>query len=181
MKKSILFLITILTSSLVLASSTNMPAAATTSQETQTSSAVSNSSDISDTSVIKPASVALGFYKPWARPAANIDGKINNSAIYLTIINDTDNSYNVINASSNIANKVEFHQTFTDEKGVSKMVKVDKIAIPAHTSVELKPGGAHIMLYDLKQDLNVGDKFKTVLFFENSSPKELEVEVSSGN
>lgn len=46
-----------------------------------------------------------------------------------------------------------------------KMQKVDKIAVPAGGTVELKPGGLHVMLFGLKKDLAVGDTVKVTLTF----------------
>ena len=35
------------------------------------------------------------------------------------------------------------------------MVAIDKIVVPAKTSVDLAPGGIHIMICDLKRNLNI--------------------------
>ncbi|MFY9590198.1 copper chaperone PCu(A)C [Rickettsia endosymbiont of Halotydeus destructor] len=165
--KTILLLLTTFTSSLSYADTNT----------SVTPTATPNDQSNSEASTI-PASTELSFVNVWARPASSTTGKVGNSAMYLVIQNDTDASYNLINASSDIANKVEIHQTFTDEKGVSKMVKVDKLLIPAKTSVELKPGGAHIMLNNLKQSLKIGDEFKVSLFFDNAPATTIKVKVS---
>ena len=52
-------------------------------------------------------------------------------------------------------------KSFVDEKGVSRMRFLDrKIVVPAKTTIELMPGAIHIMLFNLKKSLNVGDKFE---------------------
>ncbi|UCM92944.1 copper chaperone PCu(A)C [Candidatus Tisiphia endosymbiont of Melanophora roralis] len=114
----------------------------------------------------------------WARPSATVS-KNNNSAIYFEIFNDSDLDYNLVNVSSDIANKVELHKSFVDEKGVSKMVKLDKLVIPAKSSAILQPGGMHIMLLDLKAILKVGDNFDLFLYFDNGLQKVVQVEVKT--
>lgn len=124
------------------------------------------------------APAGLTFTNPWARPVTLIPNTITNTAVYLSIKSNTAADYKLINASSDIANRTEIHQTVTDQ-GVSKMVKISNFSIPGNTVVNFEPGGAHIMLYDLKRSLNLGDKFKITLFFENGSAKDIEVQVSS--
>lgn len=114
----------------------------------------------------------------WARPSMSTNaGKRNNSAIYLEIVNNSNTDYNLVNVSSDVANRVELHRSFVDEKGVSKMVKLDKLVIPTKTSAILQPGGMHIMLLDLKTILKVGDKFDLFLYFDNNIQKVVQVEV----
>lgn len=104
----------------------------------------------------------------WARMPAEPN---NNSAIYMTITNPTKAQMTILGASAAmVANNVELHNSFVDEKGVSRMVAMDKIVIPAETSITLAPGGMHIMLFDLKRKLAEGDKFEVTLKLENSHP-----------
>ena len=52
--------------------------------------------------------------------------------------------------------------------GEMVMQEVDSIAIPAGETVELKPGGYHIMLIDLAAPLEIGQEFDIVLTFANA-------------
>ena len=125
----------------------------------------------------KPLSNDLEFVKPWARPSMSTN---NNSAAYFTIKNNSDKEYILIGVSAaDTANNVELHQSFVDEKGVSRMTNIDKMVIPSHAEVALKPGGNHIMLFDLKHSLKTGDKFKLELKFDKADPKTIDVEVGS--
>ncbi|CAB4568162.1 unannotated protein [freshwater metagenome] len=58
----------------------------------------------------------------------------------------------------------------TEMSGPGEMVmqEVDSIAIPAGETVELKPGGYHIMLIDLAAPLEIGQEFDIVLTFANA-------------
>lgn len=117
----------------------------------------------------------IEFIAPWARASISPN---NNSAIYLTIKNNSYDDYTLIGAASmDAANNVELHQSFVDEKGVSRMVALDKIIIPARSEIYLQPGGMHIMLFDLKRTLKVGDKFRATLKFLTIGNKNIDVEV----
>lgn len=52
--------------------------------------------------------------------------------------------------------RVEAHET-RDEKGISKMRAIDAFEIPAGGSMELQPGGRHLMLMQPKRVLKDGD------------------------
>ena len=51
------------------------------------------------------------------------------------------------------------------------------VDIPAGGTLELKPGGYHIMLINLKQELKVGDKIELTLTFEKAAPIVVTAEV----
>lgn len=115
----------------------------------------------------------------WARASLSPN---NNSAAYLSIKNSSDDQYILIGAGAMmIANNVELHQSYVDEKGISKMTAIDKIVIPANSEITLKPAGMHIMLLDLKRTLRAGDKFKLDLRFQGVGTKTVDVEVKASN
>jgi copper(I)-binding protein len=91
-----------------------------------------------------------------ARPS--MDGS-KNSAAYISLHNNGAADITIIGATSmTAANNVELH-TITDESGVKKMVRVDKLVVPAGGDLVMQTGGIHIMLLNLKTALNVGNKF----------------------
>jgi copper(I)-binding protein len=49
------------------------------------------------------------------------------------------------------------------EGEVMKMRQVDDIVIPAKGKTELKPGGLHIMLFELKQDFKEGGEIAVTI------------------
>ncbi len=108
----------------------------------------------------------------WARKSMSPN---NNSAAYMKINNPTAEQITIIGASaSRVANNVELHKSFVDEKGVSRMTSIDKIVVPAGSSIELTPGAIHIMLFDLKKNLSEGDKFDITIKIEGKDPIVLE-------
>lgn len=91
-----------------------------------------------------------------------------NSASFMTLVNSSDVDHSVKSAASPVAATVELH-THTNNNGVMEMRQVEQIDIPAKGRVELKPGGLHIMLIGLKQDMKVGENAPITLTFEDGS------------
>jgi copper(I)-binding protein len=75
-----------------------------------------------------------------------------NSAAFVTIQNNSGQDVRLINASTPLAEKVELHRSIS-ENGINKMRPVDDIHIPAGGQTELKSGGLHIMLINMRSDL----------------------------
>lgn len=90
------------------------------------------------------------------------------SAVFLTLMNHSDNNRSIVSASSPASGKVELH-THVKEGDVMKMRQVANIDVPANTTVELKPGGLHIMLFDLKQAFNEGGNIEVTVNYADGS------------
>jgi periplasmic copper chaperone A len=78
--------------------------------------------------------------------------------------------------SSPVAGVAEVHE-MKMEGDVMKMRAVPVLDIPAGGTVELKPGGYHLMLMDLKQALPVGSTVPVTLTFKDGKGAESRVEV----
>ena len=63
----------------------------------------------------------------------------------------------LVGADSPVANVVEIHEMIMDGS-VMKMNAIPGLDLPAGKLVELKPGGYHVMLMGLKQQLKEGDE-----------------------
>ncbi|MCS7170141.1 MAG: copper chaperone PCu(A)C, partial [Candidatus Kapabacteria bacterium] len=63
------------------------------------------------------------------------------------------------------AGRTELHETVRDTAGRTQMRKIERIVIPARDSVVLRPGGLHVMLYELPQALRPGDTLRLRLRF----------------
>ena len=121
--------------------------------------------------------VDLKVNDAWARPSLSSN---NNSAAYMSITNTTNKQITIIGASAAlIANNVELHKSFVDEQGISRMTSIDKIIIPANSTIELEPGGIHVMLFDLKRKLATGDSFDLTIAMENADPIIVRTEIKS--
>lgn len=73
----------------------------------------------------------------------------------------------LVSAASPVAGVVEIHE-MKMEGSVMKMAAVPGLDLPAGKSVELKPGGYHVMLMDLKQPLKGGDTVPLTLVVEGA-------------
>jgi len=105
----------------------------------------------------------------WVRevpPASNM------SAAYMIIENKGDKPDKLLSASTNIAKVVELHETVG-----GKMRRVKALEIPPGKSVELKPGGYHLMLINLVQKPKEGQKVELTLKFEKSGEVKVQADV----
>jgi copper(I)-binding protein len=123
----------------------------------------------------------------WAR---NSPMMASAGAIYMNLeAGDTDR---LVGASvdSSIAAVVEIHETAPADSGMEDgedmgegmggammMREVGEIALPAGETVNLEPGGYHIMLLQIAEPLELGQKFDVTLSFENAGETLVEVEV----
>ncbi|WP_323144379.1 copper chaperone PCu(A)C [Massilia phyllosphaerae] len=97
---------------------------------------------------------------PWVR--ATVPGQHATGA-FLHIQSRTDSK--LVRANSPIARVVEVHK-MTMEHDVMRMRQIPYLPLPAGRSVELRPGGYHIMLIELKRQVKEGDKIPLSLVFE---------------
>lgn len=84
----------------------------------------------------------------------------------------------VVSASSPMAGAVEIHEMSMD-KDVMKMRAVPVLDLPAGKTVELKPGGYHVMLLDLKGPVKEGDLVSLSLVLEGKDGQRETVEVKA--
>jgi copper(I)-binding protein len=82
----------------------------------------------------------------------------------------------LIGASSPASARVELH--VTEKKGdVLRMREVKSYDIPARGGFELSPGGAHLMLVDIKAPFKEGAKIPLTLRFEKAGELKVELQV----
>ena len=99
-----------------------------------------------------------------------------NSAAFFVIKNNSDKDIAITSANSDIAEKIELH-THIKENQMLKMMKIEKLVVPAKSSLELKSGGDHVMLMGLKKELKVGDEISLELSFSDGDKKSIKVPV----
>jgi copper(I)-binding protein len=74
----------------------------------------------------------------------------------------------LVGVSSPVAGVAELHEMKLED-GVMRMRPLAGLDIPAGTTVELKPGGNHLMLMDLKQPLARGTTVPLTLHLRNTA------------
>lgn len=108
---------------------------------------------------------------PWAR--ATVPGQ-DSTAAYMQL--KSARNATLLSAESPAAKKTEIHE-MKMEGTVMRMSAIPKLDLPAGKSVELKPGGYHVMLTGLKQPLKKGDVVQIQLRFEEGDKSVKTVEV----
>jgi periplasmic copper chaperone A len=74
----------------------------------------------------------------------------------------------LVGVSSPAAGIAEIHEMKMDG-GVMRMAAVPRLDLPAGRIVDLKPGGFHVMLMDLKAPIKDGDKVPVTLTFQDKA------------
>lgn len=111
---------------------------------------------------------------PWTRATAP-DAKV--AAGFLTVTNTGSAPDKLISATFAGADHVLIHQ-MTMDGGVMKMTEVPGgIEIKPGQTVELKPGGYHLMLMALKGGMKMGETVKGELVFEKAGKIAVEFDV----
>jgi len=82
----------------------------------------------------------------------------------------------LVSAQSPVAGVTEVHEMAMDN-GVMKMRAIPSLALPAGKAVELKPGGYHVMLMDLKGQIKDGDMVPVTLVVEGKDGKRQNVDL----
>ena len=112
--------------------------------------------------------------QPWARATAEHAAT---GAAYATLVAGT--ADRLTGASTPVATTVQVHET-TQDNGVMRMREVTGgLALAAGKPVTLAPGGYHIMLMGLKQQLKPGESFPLTLTFAKEPPITVTVTVNS--
>jgi hypothetical protein len=114
--------------------------------------------------------------QPWARPAP----AGGNTAAYLTITAAAGQADALLSASSPAADMVQVHEVSTDASGMTGMHPIDRLDIPAGTSVTLKPGGYHLMVMGVTSELAVGGTVEIDLEFEHAGKVVVQAEIKQG-
>lgn len=89
------------------------------------------------------------------------------TAAFMVLHNSGEQDLAVLGAFSPAAENTELHN-HVEEGGVMQMRQVPVISVPAGGSVELAPGGLHLMLIDLVETLEEGDQVELTLELDNA-------------
>ena len=119
------------------------------------------------------ATMPIMVQNAWARATA---GNIKTGGAYMTLVDNGTAPDKLVAASTPVAGKAELHVMSMD-KGIMTMRPVAAITVEPGKPTELKPGGYHVMLTDLKQPLKEGDSFPLSLTFANAGTIQVTVKV----
>jgi copper(I)-binding protein/uncharacterized protein YcnI len=100
---------------------------------------------------------------------------------FMTITNTGSEDDRLVGAASSAAGHLEVHE-MAMEGDVMKMRELaDGLPVPAGATVELKPGGYHIMFMDLKAPLVEGETVSVTLTFEKAGEVEVPLTIGKMN
>lgn len=101
-------------------------------------------------------------------------------AIYLTIENHAKVEEHLVSVATDIGAKAELHSSVQGADGMMTMpVMADGLAIAPGAIAELKSGGDHIMVMDLKGHPKEGDTFTLTLTFSHAGQVKVQVPVKN--
>lgn len=107
----------------------------------------------------------LSVYDAWIRnapPGATM------MAGYATLKNEGDAPIKVLTVQSDAFRQSSIHETVV-ERGVARMRELPRIDLAPGATVEMKPGGAHLMLSEPRHAIRDGDKVHMVFLLADGT------------
>lgn len=112
--------------------------------------------------------------RAWAR--ATVEGA-DIGVVYMSIVNEGPTADALISVTSPVARMAQIHENKVDAQGMTEMRTLNRVEIPAHTRIDLRPTARHVMLVDLKKPLIYQSTFPITLLFEKAGALSVTVTV----
>ena len=113
----------------------------------------------------------LDIHNAWIR---NLPATVPVRAGYMTVHNAQTQTVSIISIRSNAFASVEIHQTITQD-GLMRMEPVPILTIEADSTVQLTPGGLHLMMINPTEPTKPGDSLEIVIEFDDGSTQHLDM------
>ena len=110
----------------------------------------------------------------WARATAP---SARTGAIYMTLKNTGNKEDFLIAAESDMAARTEVHKTSMDDDGMMSMDHMDEVRVSSGVEVMFAPGGYHIMLMGLKNQLQPDYEIPLTLTFKKAGERSVRVPI----
>ena len=125
----------------------------------------------------EPAVVVPTVKDAWIKAAPDVK-EMNMTGMFGVFSNSSDEVIYILGGEASDASltdtKLDAHEVVKDESGKMVMQEVKTgIPIPAHGSVTVKPGGFHIMFWNLKKPIVAGDTVDVTVKFSNGTSLEV--------
>lgn len=85
------------------------------------------------------------------------------TAAFMRIVNPTMRPDTIVAVQCDCAERSEMHSTVRNADGTMGMRALQQLIVPAQQTVELKPRGLHVMLYNIRRTLQRGDRCQLFL------------------
>jgi copper(I)-binding protein len=89
---------------------------------------------------------------------------VGGGAAFMAVVNAGSGDDALVRARTDMAGTIVELHDFKD----GKMIRADDIPIPAKGTVSLRPGGLHIMIFNIPKSVKEGHAFAMTLVFEKS-------------
>lgn len=96
------------------------------------------------------------------------------TGVFVTLTNTTDEDVTIVSATTDMSDKAELHEMVSKDGQMVMQETEDGLTVPANGTLELKPGGFHIMVMMLSEDVVAGDKHTVTLELEDGSTVEFD-------
>jgi len=99
---------------------------------------------------------------------------------FLTVANNGAEADRLVSiAAPAVSDDVQLHEMAVTDGVMTMRALKNGIEIPAGATVELKPGGLHVMFMAIKQPFKEGETIRATLNFEKAGPVEVEFRVEA--
>ena len=119
------------------------------------------------------ASAELDVRDPWIK---NLPASVPVRAGYMTIHNPQSKAVSIVSLRSDAFASVEIHQTI-EQDGMMRMEQVRSLNIESNSSVQLAPGGLHLMMMNPSEPTQPGDLLEIVIVLDDGSEQRVEMQV----
>lgn len=160
-----------------IAAMTSVVAAACGDDDDDTGSGTTATSETTASATADTDAVKLGdltISGAWVRTTTN-----DVTAAYMTI-KSSGAADTLVKASSPVSGMVQLHEVVTEGSSSKMQEKPGGFEVPANGMVELKPGGFHIMLMDVKDAPAEGSMVEVTLTFEKAGEVTIKAPVKAG-
>ncbi|MEU8246272.1 copper chaperone PCu(A)C [Nonomuraea sp. NPDC048916] len=114
-----------------------------------------------------PAGAGLSITDPWVKTT-----KEGMTAAFGVLVNDSDAEVTVVSAGSPLSPTVELHEVVESGGKMVMRAKKGGFVIPAHGTHQLEPGGDHIMLMGVTEEVKPGARIPFTLTVKDGKPLE---------
>ncbi len=115
----------------------------------------------------------IEFLNPWIK---NLPPPVPLRAGYMTIHNARTSAIIIDSIRSEAFTSVEIHRSI-EQNGIMSMERVPSLKIEAGASVQLAPGGLHLMMMNPYQPTRPGDFISVTIVLEDGSQHSMEMQV----
>jgi copper(I)-binding protein len=124
--------------------------------------------------IFSPIALAeLDIRDPWIK---NLPPSVPVRAGYMTIHNPQTKTVSIVSLRSDAFASIEIHQTI-EQDGMMRMEQMSSLKIESNSSVQLAPGGLHLMMMNPSEPTQPGDLLEIVIILDDGSEQRVEMQV----